>query len=92
MQIIEYYENDENRFTLFYITFLSDIKLKETYVTVLLYPYRESHFNSFDNVNDFIDKVCSNVPDENFYKEIIEIIEIKTNIYESRNAKKRKMN
>ena len=80
LKIIEYYDNDENKFKNFYMTSLSNIRLKQTYGTILLYPYREVNFNSFDNVNDFIDKICSSVDSQNFYKEVIEILEIKINI------------
>ena len=97
LNIIEYYDNDDNKFKNFYMTYLSNINLKKTYNTILLYPFREVNFNSFDNVNDFIDKICSCVNNENFYKELIEILEIKTNIIKENNIhndkiKRRKIN
>ena len=91
LNIIEYYDNDNDKFKNLYISSLSDIKLNEYYDTILFYPHRESHFNSFDNVNDFIAKVCSSVPNENFYKELIQILETKINICEN-NSKRRRIN
>lgn len=86
LDIIEYYNYDDNRFKQFYINYLSNTILKQNYNTILLYPYRKINFNSFDNANDFIDKICSPVSNEDFYKELIEILTLK----QDENLKKRR--
>jgi hypothetical protein len=71
LEIIDNKTDDE--FNEFYIKYISKFQLKRYYFARLLNPYKECNFNSFENVNDFIDKTCSSsckVNEENYYKEL----------------------
>ena len=63
-------KNDED-FIAFYTKHISSIKLKHKYLTKLSESnYEEDiYFDSFNNINDFIDKISSSHTDEYFYKE-----------------------
>ena len=68
-------DKNDNEFDIFYTNHMSKFKLKQYYFTRLFYKvlvldYRCVNFNTFDNVNDFIEKVCTVVQDSNFYKEL----------------------
>lgn len=59
LEIIDNKNNEE--FDIFYTNYMS--KFNPSYIGNI-------NFNSFDNVNDFIDKACSVIQDINFYKEL----------------------
>jgi len=59
----------DNEFNDFYIKYMSSFQLKRCYFARLFNPFKECNFNTFDNVNDFIDKTCS-VNEENYYLEL----------------------
>jgi len=74
LTILNDYNNDDNKFYLFYLEKLSKIELKNYYNTILFNPYRKIYFNSFNNLNEFIDIICSSINNETFYIEIIEVL------------------
>jgi hypothetical protein len=82
------YDKNDDEFDIFYTNHMSKFKLKQYYFTRLFNPsytyIRNVNFNSFDNVNDFIDKACTVIQDSNFYKELntflTEILEINQRI------------
>lgn len=63
--------NNDDEFEIFYNKYMSSIQLKQYYFTRLFNPFKECNFNTFDNVNDFINKCCSIcIQDINFYLEL----------------------
>ena len=75
------YNKTDKQFENFYNSYMSGIKLKQYYFTRLFNPFKECNFNTFDNVDDFINKCCStNIQDINFYLELNEILKNIDNI------------
>jgi len=65
LKIIRYNDNDDTKFDIFYKKHMTNFKLNQKY-------YNEGIlFDTFNNANDFIKKLCSPyINNENFYKEI----------------------
>jgi|LakMenE01Jun11ns_1017448.scaffolds.fasta_scaffold9856589_3 hypothetical protein len=75
------YNKTDKQFENFYNSYMSGIKLKQYYFTRLFNPFKESPFNTFDNVNDFINKCCVlDIQHINFYLELNEILKNIDNI------------
>jgi len=65
-------DKNDNEFNDFYIKYMSKFQLKRYYFARLFNPYKECNFNSFDSLNDFINKTCSTgmVNEEYYYLEL----------------------
>jgi hypothetical protein len=61
---------NDDEFQTIYNKYMSNIQLKQYYFTRLFNPFKECNFNTFDNVNDFINKCYSHIQDINFYLEL----------------------